>query len=270
MVAMLKHVIWIGGPPGSGKTSVATRLVRRHGLRWYNADTRTWAHRDRALAAGIRAAARWEALAPEQRWDVPAEDLLAMSLHRERGPMVIDDLRELPTAPLVVAEGSSLPASAVSSGIADRSRAIWLVPSAAFQRAQLEARGVFSGARRLFPALASLIEREAREHAAPILPVDGSKGVEETTDAVEALFADAIAAGPHAETLDERRALLREANEAIAAQVRAYYARPWADGDPETVVRNFVCECGDPACDVDLSLPVGDLAAGPALAPGHR
>jgi len=193
-----------------------------------------------------------------------------MSLHHERGPMVIDDLRALPTAPLVVAEGSSLPASAVSSGIADRSRAIWLVPSAAFHRAQLEARGPSPGARRLFPALASLIEREAREHAAPILPVDGSKGVEETTDAVEALFADAIAAGPHAETLDERRALLREANEAIAAQVRAYYARPWADGDPERVVRDFVCECGDPGCDVDLRLAVGDLATGPALAPDHH
>ena len=35
----------------------------------------------------------------------------------------------------------------------------------------------------------------------------------------------------------ERRALLREANAAIVAQVRGYYARPWAEGDAESVVR---------------------------------
>jgi hypothetical protein len=67
-----------------------------------------------------------------------------------------------------------------------------------------------------------------------------------------------------------RRALLRETNAAIAAQVRGYYARPWADGDPDAVVRQFVCECGDPRCDVHMRLPVGDVAAAPALAPGHR
>lgn len=267
-VGVLKHVLWIGGPGGSGKTTVATRLARRHGLRWYNADTRTWVHRDRALAAANAAAHRWELLAPEKRWDAPPDDLLAMSLHRERGPMVVDDLRALPTAPLVIAEGSTLPAAAVSTGIADRSRAVWLIPSVAFQRAQLEACGTSGGPAQLFLLLAEVIEHEAREHAVPILPIDGSKGAEETTDAVEGLFADALAAGPRAETLDERRALLREANEAIAAQVRAYYTRPWANGDPEKIVRDFVCECGDPACDASVEVAVA-VAAEPVLALGH-
>ena len=261
--------MWIGGPPGAGKTAVATRLARRHGLRWYGADTRTWVHRDRALAAGIPAAARWESLAPERRWDAPADELLAMSLHRERGSMVVDDLRALPTSPLVVAEGSCLPAAAVSSGIADPSRAIWLVPSPRFQQALLAERATSSGAARLFELLASVIEGEAREHGAPILVVDGSQDVEKTTDCVEALFADALAAGPRAGTIAERRDLLREANEALAAQVRGYYARPWASGDPESVARSFLCECGDPACGADVTRPVGELAAGPVLAPGH-
>ena len=55
----LRHVLWIGGPPGGGKSSVATRIARRYGLRWYGADTRTWRHRDRALRAGNEAARRW-------------------------------------------------------------------------------------------------------------------------------------------------------------------------------------------------------------------
>jgi hypothetical protein len=131
-------------------------------LRWYGANTRTWEHRDRALFAGHAAALRWEAMTPQERWDqaTPAE-VLDMSLHAERGPMVLDDLRALPRSPLVVAEGSTLPAQAVSSGIAGRSRAVWLLPTDDFQRALLEARGVPPGPTALYLLLQDLIAREA-------------------------------------------------------------------------------------------------------------
>jgi hypothetical protein len=86
---------------------------------------------------------------------------------------------------------------------------------------------------------------------------------------VEALFADALARGPRAQTADERRALLREANLAQVEQMRAFYARPWAEGDAETTERSFVCECGDPACTADVRQTVGTVAAAPALSPGH-
>jgi hypothetical protein len=263
----MRHTLWIAGPPASGKTTVATRIARRHGLRLYSADTRTWEHRDRALAAGNEAARRWESLTPHERWErsTPAE-MLEMSLHRERGAMVLEDLRALPTTPLIVAEGSPLPAS----DLVDPARAVWLIPTAAFQRAQLAARGTTGGAAQLYLLLGEVIAREVREHGAPTLSIDGTQGIGETTRAVESHFAEALAAGPRAETRGERRTLLREANEAIAAQVRAYHARPWADGDPHSVVRAFVCECGDPACEVDLELSVSELLAEPALAPGHR
>lgn len=193
-----------------------------------------------------------------------------MSLHRERGAMVIDDLNALPASPLIVAEGSPLPASALTRGMAERSHTVWLIPSVAFQRAQLAGREATDGHAQLYLLLTEIIEREAREHGAPMLAVDGSRGIAETADAVERLFGDALAAGPRTQTLEEHRALLREANEAIAAQVRAYYARPWAQGNPEVVVREFGCECGNPACDVGVRLKVGELGVGPALAPGHR
>ena len=104
----MQHVLWIGGPPGSGKTSVATRLARRHGLRWYGADAHTWAHRDRALREGNAAAERWERWRHTMDPTVPAEELFAMSLHKERGAMIVDDLRATDPSPLTVAEGTPI------------------------------------------------------------------------------------------------------------------------------------------------------------------
>src|SRR5687767_11985664 len=128
----LRHVLWIGGGPRSGKTTIAKRLARRHGLRWYSADAQTWRHRDRAVAAGHPAALRFESLSFEERAQLAPAELLELGLHEERGPMIVDDLRALPTTPLVVAEGSTVPAFAVSAGIAAPGRAVWLMPSPAF------------------------------------------------------------------------------------------------------------------------------------------
>jgi hypothetical protein len=269
----LRQVLWIGGAPASGKTTIATALARRHGLRLYRADTRTWVHRDRAIAMGHEAARRWESMTPSERWETssPAE-MLAMSLHRERGAMVIDDLRALPDSPLIVAEGSPLPASAVSSGVADPSRAVWLLPTEEFQDAQLATRHTPDGPARLYRLLRETIAAEAHEHGAPTLVVDGSRDATQMTDLVERVLSGPIAAGPIASTLGARQDLLREANLDVVAQVRGYHARPWAGGDAETVRQVFVCECGDARCELAVELTVGAAAATPVHAPGceHR
>src|SRR4030095_10360362 len=96
-------------PAGSGKTTIARQLTRRHGLRWYSADAHTWDHRDRALRAGHEGALRWEAMTPEERWvEASPIEMLDVAIDFERGPMVVDDLRRLPRAPLVLAEGTVL------------------------------------------------------------------------------------------------------------------------------------------------------------------
>ena len=98
----MSNTLWFSGGPASGKTTIAGRIARRHGLRLYSADTLTWEHRDRALAAGNAAAQRWE--------DPTPAEMLAMSLHRERGAMVLAGLRALPPEPPVLSEVTPLAA----------------------------------------------------------------------------------------------------------------------------------------------------------------
>jgi hypothetical protein len=65
-VDALSHVLWLGGPSASGKSTVG-RLARRNGLRWYSCDTRTWVHRDRTVADGHPGVIQWAAMTVDER-----------------------------------------------------------------------------------------------------------------------------------------------------------------------------------------------------------
>ena len=67
-----------------------------------------------------------------------------------------------------------------------------------------------------------------------------------------------------AQTTKERQALLREINQAVVEQVRAGHARPWATGKPDDEERTFVCECGNPDCDVFVEQTVRAYESGGA------
>lgn len=260
----LRHALWIGGGSRSGKTTIAKRLARRQGLRWYSADAQTWRHRDRAVAAGHPAALRFESLSLEDRARLAPAELLELGLHSERGPMIVDDVRELPRAPLVVAEGSTIPPFIVSSALAPAERAVWLIPTPEFGEARVNTRAAPADVRPLLVEAWRLgveqIEREVAEHGAPALVVDGTRGLDEMTAAVEERFGEALREGPRAETVAERRRLLREGNEQILAQCRGYLSRPWAGADETAYMREFDCECDDAGCEAVLELTVAEAA----------
>jgi hypothetical protein len=260
----LRHVLWIGGASASGKTTLARQLARKHGLRWYAADKRTWAHRDVALAAGHEGAVRWEAMTREEREATlvasPA-DLTKLNLDFERGPMIVDDLLRLSPTPLVVADGATVLPELVADGHAESDRAVWLLPSFELLRSRHVKRGMahFVEYRWL---VAQEIERQAVELGVNVLPVDETLGTDDALTAVEDLFAGALAEGPCAETLEDRQALLRWANEEVVTQVRSYLARPWTTGDEATFEQEFLCECGNPECTAIVELTVADYAPG--------
>ena len=260
MKGAFPHVLWIGGAPGVGKSTVGSILARRHGLRIYSADTRTWLHRDRALAAGVDAAIRWESLTPAARRTQADDDLVAMSLYTERGAMVVEDVVRLPASPLIVAEGSVIRPADLPPGAA----AVWLVADPDVVRQRLGLRDGQSN--RLYDLMVDLVAADvdaARAHTVEAVDLDA------TVSAVEAVFAEQLARGPLATSDDDRRGLLREANLDIVEQVRGYYARPWASGDPESVVRSFICECGRRDCVAFVAASVASAAASPTIVSEH-
>src|SRR3954469_19604841 len=201
MTEGLEHVLWIGGAPGVGKSTVASVLARRHGMRIYSADTRTWVHRDRAIAAGVEAAIRWEALSPADRRTQPDDQLLAMSLYRERGAMVLEDVARVPPSPLIVAEGSVIrPAN-----VPPRAAAVWLVADPSVVRERLGLRDGQSN--RLYELMVDVV---AADVDAPRALSMEAVELNATVSAVEPVFAEQLARGPLATSVDERRALLRE------------------------------------------------------------
>jgi hypothetical protein len=188
-------------------------------------------------------------------------ELVRLNLDLDRGPLIVDDLRELPHAPLVVADGSTVLPELVGQGHARRDRSVWLIPTYDVHRAFHESHGMAHLVDYRWHVIQE-VERQAGEYGVNVVRVDGTLTADDTLAAVEELFAEALAEGPCADEPDERRALLGWANAEAVRQARAYLARPWASGDEETFVRPFRCECDDPECEEVVPLPVAEYAPG--------
>ncbi|MBN1642657.1 MAG: hypothetical protein JXA09_15590 [Anaerolineae bacterium] len=131
----LSHVYWIGGSPCSGKSSIAAWLADRVPLRTYTCDDPMWAHMARATPEAQPTMHRIANMSWEQIWMRPVDVLLAdeIAFYREEWPMILEDLAALPSDRPIVAEGAALLPSLVHAVLADRRRAVWVVPSEAFQ-----------------------------------------------------------------------------------------------------------------------------------------
>jgi hypothetical protein len=267
---VLAHVLWIGGPPCSGKTTVAGLLAGRHDLRGYNADVHTWEHHDKAVERGYADATYWQTATPDEIWLADLDTIVAHTLeaNAERSRLMLEDLEALPTSPLIVAEGTPLFPWLVADRIADPDHAVFLVPSPAFQRARLLERPRLTFERTSDPPRAlenrmrrelevgALIRRDALERGFHVLDVDGSRTAHEIAGAVEKLFAATIAAGPRASSRPARRKLRRQHNLQVHRQVSSYFARVPGAGDPTSTPVPFVCECGGRGCHMPVHAPL--------------
>jgi 2-phosphoglycerate kinase len=132
----LAHVFWMGGSPCSGKSSIAEMLAKKHGLQVYKCDDAFWEYAKRVNPVKHPTFYRLTRMMWDEIWMRPVAVQIAdeFACYREQFDMIIDDLLALPRSTPVIAEGAALLPDLVVGLSPDRSQAVWVIPTEAFQR----------------------------------------------------------------------------------------------------------------------------------------
>jgi hypothetical protein len=208
LVERLAHVRWIAGGTGTGKSTVAAALVRRHGARRYDGD--------RAEHGWVARSTRWRhprlhalaGAAPGQAWvgRSAREVFQSMAgLHGEVIGFLVEDLLALPDDRIVLVDYFGVLPRDVVPLLAGFHQVVFLLPSPGFRRRALAVRyadplraratwGSHGPEEMLAKRLArdALWDEEVRRQAAAYglrtVPVDGSRPVEDLVTEAAARF----------------------------------------------------------------------------------
>lgn len=199
----LSHILWIGGSPDTGKTTIARNLAERHQLQTYHYDQHDLRHHE-LLATKNPKYKSFLAASFEERWVEPEPEALfqrMMQSFQDRFPLLIEDLIALPRHRRVIVEGLGLLPELLAPALIDPAQALWLVPTKAFKLASMERRNKPSFRTQVSDpdrVRTNLIRRDQllTEHLKHVVPkhgyscyeVDGSRPVDEMTDLVEKHF----------------------------------------------------------------------------------
>lgn len=142
--AQLRHVYWLGGGSGAGKSVIARRLAHEHGLQLYATDDVMQDHGSRTTIEDAPLLAGFIAMDMDERWLNRSPETMLETFHWFRGEgfdLIVEDLLGLPSDVPVIAEGFRLLPQLVEPLLATPGHAVWLLPSPAFRRAAFESRG---------------------------------------------------------------------------------------------------------------------------------
>ncbi|TCC39046.1 hypothetical protein E0H92_21005 [Kribbella speibonae] len=228
-------MVWIGGAPGAGKSTIARDLARRTDLPLHPVDLWTYAHLERLPP--LRPLAEDLAVGPEYAADA------FVDIARLRLELVVADVRErgLGDVPAVV-EGPQLFPSMADSVPA----AVWLLPDAEQTRRAREERpdrGHLESLLARDAVLTELVRREAAERGRAVIEVSASPDWAVIARAVEGVLGVLPRLEPGAELSQQRR----YENLAACRQGRLWQADI---GLAELPPYPFACECGTSGCAV--------------------
>jgi hypothetical protein len=165
----LRHVYWIGGGSGAGKSNIARRIAAEHGLQLYATDDVMADHARRSTPGDCPLLHEFMTMDMDERWVNRSPTDMLETFHWFRGEgfdMIIEDILRLFNEPGVIVEGLRLLPQLVKPLLAVRSQAVWLLPTPEFRQAVVDSRG---GAQWGFigktsdpqRALRNLLERDA-------------------------------------------------------------------------------------------------------------
>jgi len=256
-------MLWVGGAPGAGKSTLCWQLSRAHDLPLHPVDLWAYDHQARLLAG--------ETLDDQlARGPVAAADAFE-SVSRRRLGLVLDDIRSRDLGPVpAIVEGPQL-----MPGFADRlppGWGVWLVPDPARTRlarqerlAKAEALGGPPAAER--SRLRLLVERDAviaervRAGAArsgrPVIEVPPRPDWPAITAAVETALAPALRSAPRLTPGPELSRQRRYENRAADRQGRLWMRDAELTSAPSYP---FGCECGTSRCRAAWTATPDDYA----------
>jgi hypothetical protein len=167
LTSRLRHVYWIGGASGSGKSTIARRLADKHGLCLYSTDEAMADHASRWAPEDCPLLAAFKKMSMDERWVNRSPQTMLETFHWFRGEgfgWIIEDLLALPPDQGVIAEGFRLLPHLVKPLLHDPSHCVWFIPTHEFRLAAFESRGTMwsipnktSNPKR---ALSNLLERD--------------------------------------------------------------------------------------------------------------
>ena len=197
----LRHVLWIGGGSGAGKSTIARRIAARHGLAVYATDDVMPDHARRTTPEDCPLLNEFVAMDMDERWVNRSPETMLDTFHWFRGEgfdLIVDDLLRLPSTPGFVVEGFRLLPHLVQPLVAIPGHAVWLLPTPDFRRAVFDRRGPAWGFLRSTSdperALRNLLDRdrlftdrlreETRRLRLSAIEIDGATTEDELADRV--------------------------------------------------------------------------------------
>ena len=144
MRSRLRHVRWIGGAPGAGKSTIARRLAGEYGLRLCSVEPLS-KYVGRLTPEQAPLLHAFESMDMNERWLHRSPQIMFETFHGfqpEGFDLIVEDLLALPSDPPILVEGFKLLPRVVAPLLSDRKhQAIWLLPTTEFRRSAQESRG---------------------------------------------------------------------------------------------------------------------------------
>ena len=140
----LRHVYWIGGGSGAGKSTIARRLAAQHGLRLYATDDVMADHARRSTNEDSPLLHTFMAMDMDERWVNRPPSTMLETFHWFQGEgfnMIIEDLLSLPREPGVIVEGFRLLPRLVEPLLSAPAHAVWILPTPDLREAVVQSRG---------------------------------------------------------------------------------------------------------------------------------